>query len=81
MGRLGLLEAGLQRIQPFEDDGLGPVDIADARICVHTSRRPGASFGVCGNGRVERMSQRRSDGAATDAASVYGGLLAGLGVH
>lgn len=81
MGRLGLLEAGLQRIQAFEDDGLGPVDIADARICVHTSRKPGATFGICGNGRVERMTIQTGGGDRAEAASVYGGLLLGLGAH
>lgn len=81
LGRLGLVEVGLERIQPFEDDGLGPVDIADGRICVQASRRPGATFGICGDGRVERMTIPRPDETKAEAVSVYGGLLLGLGVH
>lgn len=82
LGSLGLLvEAGLERIQPFEDDGLGPVDVADGRICVHSSRRRGATFGLCGDGRVERMSFPRPGGGASDAVTVYGGLLGGVGVY
>lgn len=81
LGRLGLIQAGLERIQPFEDDGLGPVDVADARICVHSNRSQGATFGVCGDGRVERLSFPRTGGGSTEGAAVYGGLLLGLGVH
>jgi hypothetical protein len=81
MGRLGVIEVGLERIQPFEDDGLGPVDVADGRICVQTSRRPGMTFGICGNGRVERMIIPRAGDTPTESATVYGGLLLGLGVH
>jgi hypothetical protein len=81
LGRLGIIDVGLERVQPFEDDGLGPVDIADARICVQTSRRAGMTFGICGNGRVERMTIQRADATKAEAAAVYGGLLLGLGVH
>jgi hypothetical protein len=80
-GRSGTLDAGVERIEPGSGDDLGSVNTADARLCVFTSRLPGSTVGICGNGRVEDGLIRRADKSVIQATTVYGGLLIGVGIH
>lgn len=80
-GRSGKIDAGFTRYQPLDGDDLGPLDVADARICVFTSREPEPTAGICATGRMERGEVRAPGDRIFEMTTVHAGLLIGVGVH